>query len=245
MIKHNWSMDLFGDGIGKIEVVDYMGDDLSVVNAARVSFGGGADYAKIGVDGVGILASKDAKLIQYLAKNEHWSPFRHVQVQFAIKVPKFIAQQHWKHIVGTAYSGDGWNEKSMRYTEMKDELYTPQLVRGQSKSNKQCSSEVLEHSAEWTKLIAEANQASYTMYKRLIDGGVARETARGVLPLNTYTEYYWTTSLQAVCNFIKLRLASGAQGEIRDLASAVYSLIQPIFPVSIDALLGKVVANLE
>lgn len=283
-------INLFEDGIGKMELKGSFGDDLTVVNAARVSFGKGAVFAKgesvraylqgadqfkSHVQGVSlspkgevfaseyppdkytqayydyaltqsrndsnmVLKPEDFKLINYLAKHQHMSPFRHTTIQFAVKVPEFVARQHYKHIIGCAYSGDGWNELSMRYTEMQNEFYVPQEIRGQNQKNKQCSSDVLENSELLRQFIDESNEVAFERYQHLIEQGVSRETARGVLPLNTYTQYYWTVSLEAACHFIHLRRASGAQGEIRELAEALFKLIQPLFPCSVTALLGGV-----
>jgi thymidylate synthase (FAD) len=218
---------------GFIELVDSMGSDLTIVNSARVSFG--KRKAK--------LSDGDRKLIGYLAEHKHWSPFRHVQFQFHCKVPEFVARQWYKHVVGIAYSemptvDHAWNEISMRYVNASDfNFYTPDAFRAQSENNRQASTDT---PVDDPALLADYQrhcESSLALYHRLVEKGVAREQARGLLPLSIYTEFYWTASLQALAHFIQLRRHEGAQYEIRLAADALERLAQSVAPVALNALL--------
>jgi thymidylate synthase (FAD) len=212
-----------------------MGSDLTVVNSARVSFG--KRKTKLGND--------DIKLIKYLAKNRHDSPFRHVYFQFHIKMPEFLARQMYKHIVGINYSemhtnDHAWNEISGRYVDLGDvDMFTPTVFRKQSKDNKQASEGVSRCQLISKSVFNLTHLLSRLAYKFLIGLGVSREQARAILPLSFYTEFYWTASLQAACHFISLRNKAGAQGEIVEFANAIESLIRPIVPVSVESLLTR------
>lgn len=222
---------------GFVELVDWLGSDLTVVNSARVSFG---KRKKTLSDG-------DKKLIKYLAEHKHWSPFRHVQLQFHCKVPEFVARQWYKHVVGIAYSeaptvDHAWNEISLRYVDASDfNFYTPQGFRKQSEDNKQASTDdlVSDPDGALEREVRSHGQKSLDLYHRMLEHGVAREQARGVLPLNIYTEFYWTVSLQALVNFIHLRKHPGAQYEIRLYADALEQLTRLAVPVSYECLLGQ------
>jgi thymidylate synthase (FAD) len=221
------------DDIGFVEVVDHMGSDLTTVNSARVSYGGRST----------ILNDKDKKLINYLAKNDHTSPFRHAMITFHVKCPEFVARQWYKHIVGCNFSvGDsishGWNEISGRYVEYTPEFYTPKTLRMQSTDSKQASSETSKLD-KYSGAVLARTAMSFKTYKDLLEAGVAKEQARMVLPFNTYTEYYWTASLHAVAHFCKLRDHEHAQYEIREYAKAVSELARVVFPHSFDALMGR------
>ncbi|MEB3245981.1 MAG: FAD-dependent thymidylate synthase [Vampirovibrionales bacterium] len=222
---------------GFVTLIDVLGSDLTVVNAARVSFG----KRKTELD------AADEKLIGYLARHQHWSPFRHVQLQFHCKVPEFVARQWYKHVVGIAYSEGGatsidhaWNEISMRYVDASEfDYYTPAPgFRQQSANNRQASMDDLVPDASGALMQAytQQSQQALALYTQLVAAGVAKEQARGVLPLNIYTEFYWTASLQAVVNFIKLRQHAGAQFEIREYADALAALTQHAVPASYKAL---------
>lgn len=220
---------------GFVEFVDSMGTDLNVVNSARVSFGKRKTEISEG----------DKKLIKYLAEHKHWSPFRHVYFQFHCKVPEFIARQWYKHVVGIAYTDaatidHAWNEISLRYVDAGDfDYYIPQGgFRKQAEDNKQASTdEVIQSEALDAAYKLQCDEA-LKLYNTLISQGVAREQARGVLPLNIYTEFYWSVSLQALVNFIHLRKHPGAQYEIRLYAEALEKFVQRVVPVSYQALLG-------
>lgn len=221
---------------GFVELIDWLGSDLTIVNSARVSFGKRKTE----------LTDGDTKLIKYLAQHKHWSPFRHVQLQFHCKVPEFVARQWYKHVVGIAYSegmaiDHAWNEISMRYVDASEfNFYAPDGFRKQSENNRQASTdELVDDPGETLKHRYEAHaKASFQLYEEMVLAGVAKEQARGVLPLNIYTEFYWTASLQAVVNFIKLRKHEGAQFEIRAYANAIEQHVKTVVPVSYEALLA-------
>lgn len=222
---------------GFVELVGSLGSDLTVVNAARVSFG------KRKAE----LSDADAKLIRYLAVHQHWSPFRHVQLQFHCKVPEFVARQWYKHVVGIAYTevptvDHAWNEISLRYVDASHfEFYVPQGFRKQSEDNKQASlDETVDDPGDTLKhRFRHQCQEALALYEEMIVAGVAKEQARGVLPLSIYTEFYWTASLQAVVNFIKLRKHPGAQFEIREYANAIEGLTKTVVPISYAALMEE------
>lgn len=221
---------------GFVELVDTLGSDLTVVNAARVSFGKRKTE----------LSEGDQKLIQYLAKHQHWSPFRHVQLQFHCKVPEFVARQWYKHVVGITYTeassiDHAWNEISLRYVDASEfSFYTPAGFRRQSEDNKQASTDELVDDPSNVLMQRYQNQcqAAFDLYEVMVAAGVAKEQARGVLPLSVYTEFYWTASLQAIVNFIKLRKHPGAQFEIREYANAIEKFVQKAVPVSYASLLA-------
>ncbi len=212
---------------GFVRLVDAMGSDLSVVNAARVSFGKRKESFEEG----------DAKLITYLAKHEHTSPFRHAYLQFHVKAPIFVFRQWMKHQVGCS-----WNEISGRYVEFPDdEVFVPASFRQQAKVNKQGSEGEIEAGNRGPAMEAylDACRTSVAQYKAMLELGVCREQARCVLPLGLYSEVYWTTSLQAVAHFIRLRSESHAQWEIQEYARAVRALMEDRFPASLRALLDS------
>jgi thymidylate synthase (FAD) len=212
---------------GFVRLVDAMGSDLSVVNAARVSFGKRKDTFEEG----------DVKLINYLAMHEHTSPFRHAYLQFHVKAPIFVFRQWMKHQVGCS-----WNEISGRYVEFPDdEYFVPAAFRQQAKVNKQGSEGEIEAENREAAMAAylDACRNSVAQYKAMLELGVCREQARCVLPLGLYSEVYWTTSLQAVAHFIRLRSESHAQWEIQEYARAVRALMEDRFPASLKALLDS------
>jgi len=222
---------------GFVELVDSMGSDLTVVNSARVSFGKRVES----------ISERDEGLIRFLAKHKHWSPFRHVQLQFHCKVPEFVARQWYKHVVGIAYTDQAsvdhaWNEISLRYINACDiDFYTPESFRQQSSDNKQASVDdpVDDPQGELKEQYSTHSRNALTLYQRLTEAGVAREQARGVLPLNIYTEFYWTASLQAIANFIQLRQHATAQFEIREYAEAIDSFTAKVVPLSYRHLLNR------
>lgn len=212
---------------GFVQLVDCMGGDLSIVNAARVSYGKRKETFE----------EKDTKLIRYLATHEHTSPFRHAYLQFHVKAPIFVFRQWMKHQVGCS-----WNEISGRYVEFpEDEFHVPTLFRQQAVVNKQGSEGAVADQKAATEAYLGSCKASVASYKQLLEAGVCREQARCVLPLGLYSEVYWTTSLQAVAHFIRLRSESHAQWEIQEYARAVRALVEPRFPASLAALLDSTV----
>ena len=213
---------------GFIEVVDSLGSDLTVVNSARVSFGKRKEK----------FDKSDERLVRYLAKHKHYSPFRHLQIQFHIKAPEFVMRQWYKHVVGIETTSNGstkdhaWNEISGRYVPV-EEYYIPKIWRKQSDDNKQASEGELDNEQN-SRAIHYYNTALTTtinMYDRLInDLGVAKEQARVILPLSQYTEVYWTASFQAVMNFIELRNEKTSQIEIQEYAKVMLEQMKEVFP---------------
>ena len=212
---------------GFIEVVDSLGNDLTVVNSARVSFGKRKT----------VWNASDRRLVKYLAKYKHYSPFRHLQVQFHIKAPEFVMRQWYKHVVGiettsnSASKDHAWNEISGRYVPVED-FYTPDVWRKQSEDNKQASEGVLDdlQQKRMEDCYNEYMRQVEMTYDRMIDAGMAKEQARIILPLNQYTEVYWTASFQAIMNFIELRNEKTSQWEIQQYAKVLLELMHETFP---------------
>ena len=211
---------------GFVKLVDHMGSDLSVVNAARVSFGKRKD----------VFDDADEKLVSYLAQHDHTSPFRHTAMTFHVKAPIFVFRQWMKHRIASEF-----NEISGRYVEFpEDEFFVPETFRRQAKVNKQGSEGQVDGptGVQAQELFLAACRNSVTQYKALIQLGVCREQARCVLPLGLYSEVYWTVSLQAAAHFIRLRTDSHAQWEIQQFAHGVRQLVEGIFPAGLKALLA-------
>ena len=206
----------------KVKLVDKMGTDLSVVNAARVSFAKESEWERPDLY-ENQLKDSDIKLIQYLAKHKHWSPFAHASLQFHIKAPIFVARQLVKHQVGLV-----WNEVSRRYVDDEPEFYIPQVWRKRpDKSIKQGSSnETIEYDISGS--IEFVNQT----YKNLLREGVAPEMARMVLPQNLYTEWYWSGTLYAFSRVCNLRCAKDTQSETREIANGIRDICSSEFPTS-------------
>ena len=212
---------------GYIEVVDTLGDDLTPVNAARVSFGGRSKE----------FTDKDRRLSKFLIKHKHFSPFRHQHIMVIIKAPEFVLRQWYKHVVGiettsTHVTKDhAWNEISGRYVEVED-FYFPEVWRKQSEDNKQASEGQLEGIN--SKIVENIYKDHMTLtlqhYETLLMKGVAKEQARIVLPLSQYTHVWWTASFQSVMNFIELRDEPTAQWEIQQYAKVLKQVMLDIFP---------------
>ena len=228
-----------------VDLVDHMGTDLTVVNAARVSFDKASfwEYSTVEHPEFGPIRDEhlsvaDTKLIHYLAKHNHWSPFAHTSIQLRIKAPIFVARQLVKHVVGGV-----WNEVSRRYVDSEPEFFFPEVWRGRPTDGaKQGSSGEVTH-VHGVLVSHGAQYAASTAlgtYNQLIDGGVAPEQARMILPQNMMTEWYWTGSLMFFARVCKERLASGAQAETRDVASLIAREVELLFPVSWNALMGGV-----
>lgn len=208
-----------------VEVTDVFGNDLKVANAARVSFGKQSHE----------FTDKDEKLISYLAKHKHMSPFRQCAVTFRIKMPIFVMRQFVRHRIGVEI-----NEISGRYAELPKDMYVPVEWRLQSTDNKQGSSGVIEDfdlAAELHQQYMDTLDVCWDMYQRLLSNGVAKEQARVVLPVATYTEIMVTMSLEAIAHFCKLREDGHAQFEIREIAHAMRDRTMKLFPVSFNALM--------
>ena len=212
---------------GFIEVVDSLGNDLTVVNSARVSFGKRKEK----------FDKSDERLVRYLAKYKHYSPFRHLQVQFHIKAPEFVMRQWYKHVVGiettsnSATKDHAWNEISGRYVPVED-YYHPSVWRKQSDDNKQASEGVLDdlQQARMNDSYEALMQNVRMTYDRMVAAGMAKEQARIILPLNQYTEGYWTASFQAIVNFIELRDEKTSQWEIQEYAKVMKELMYEVYP---------------
>ena len=210
---------------GFIEVVDSLGNDLTVVNSARVSFGKRKEKWD----------KSDERLVRYLAKHKHYSPFRHLQVQFHIKAPEFVMRQWYKHVVGIETTSNSsakdhaWNEISGRYVEYSD-FYIPENFRAQSSDNKQASEGLVEDQESAEKLWSDAQQKSIESYEKMIEMGMAKEQARSILPLTVYTQVWWTASFQSIMNFIELRDEATAQIEIQEYARVLKKIMLNVFP---------------
>ena len=223
------SVELYGDGIGSVDYVQHMGEDLTVVNSARVSFG----QEKQEVD------DKDKKLINYLIKHRHTSTLEHNLITFRFTVPLFIRSQHHRHRTWS------YNEISRRYTDVDLQFYEPKQFRTQHKSNRQASNEnelinppVLDNSSILVPVAEQVeihHKQSLLLYERMIDAGVCREQARGILPQNLYTQYYGTVNLSNLLKFIDLRTHEGAQWEIQKVAKACLEIATDLYPETVGA----------
>lgn len=217
----------------KVTLIDNMGSDLTVVNAARVSFHKKKD----------VFDESDAKLIRYLATHQHWTPFSHPTLTLLCKAPIFVARQLFKHKVGLTE-----NEVSRRYVDEAPEFYTPDHWRGRPKgSAKQGSSDEVIESMLFSGIEESGKgspdsfyqshlQTSLDLYLDMINNGIAPEQARMVLPQSMMTEWYWTGSLAAFSRVCKLRLDSHAQNETREIAQMISDIIEPLYPCSWKAL---------
>ena len=210
---------------GYIELIDTLGDDLTPVNAARVSFDG---FSKEFTD-------KDRKLSKYLIKHKHFSPFRHQHCMFVIKAPEFVMLQWYKHVVGIETTSShptkdhAWNEISGRYVPY-TEFYEPTEFRKQSQDNKQASEGLIEEQVGASLLWKESQQIAIQNYERMLEMGMAKEQARSILPLTVYTKVWWTASFQSIMNFIELRDEPTSQIEIQEYARALKTIMLETFP---------------
>lgn len=209
----------------QVDYVDHLGGDINVVNAARVSF------AKEVKD---FDLEKDTKLINYLAKHNHFTPLAHTSVTIRVKAPIFMARQFVKHQIGLV-----WNEESRRYIDDEPEFYIPKELRGRPVNAKQGSNGVLENSELFSDMIVSESKRCLDLYKRLLDGNVAPEQARMVLPQNTMTNWMWTGSLVAFSRVVKLRVDSHAQQEAQELGLLINNTVKDLYPVSWKALMSN------
>ena len=216
----------------KVDYVCHMGSDINVVNAARVSFAKETQEFDL---------EKDSKLINYLAKHNHWSPLAHTSVSIRVKAPIFMARQFVKHQIGLV-----WNEESRRYIDDEPEFYKPVIWRGRPENVKQGSSDSEVKILRWNDY--EGDQYADNVYNNLIENckyiydnmlesGVAPEMARMVLPQSVMTNWIWTGSLVAFARVCKLRLDSHAQREAQELAQLINDVVAPLYPVSWAALM--------
>jgi thymidylate synthase (FAD) len=218
---------------GYVRLVDNMGSDLSIVNAARASFGKEVDE----------ISTRDAKLIDFLAREHHFSPFRHAFMTFEFKAPLVVARQHWKYVVGSDHTMDSWNESSRRYITMDPDFYIPKNDewRLAPEDKKQGSSGIADpfNGSILTDALERYIEQGEALYSMAMDSGIAPEQARLFLPAySMYVVYRWSCSLQSVVLFLSQRMAEDSQFEIQEYAKAVYQFVQPIYPLSIMALMG-------
>ena len=213
----------------KATLKDHMGSDITVVNAARVSFGKVSDWEYQDSQTMR-LSERDTKLVKYLSKHNHISPFGHCFASFHVKAPIFVARQLVKH------SFLRWNEVSRRYVDDEPEFYVPDVWRGKSADKKQGSEGVvIDH---WiTSEVHSANRAIKKMYEEMLIEGVAPEQARMILPQSTLTEWIWSGSLDAFARMCKLRCAADTQYETRVVADQISEVMGDLFPVSWSALM--------
>ena len=197
-----------------VELVDKMGSDLTVVNAARVSYGKNKEQ----------FDDKDEKLIKFLAEHNHWSPFAHASIQFRIKAPVFVARQLVKHQVGLV-----WNEVSRRYVDYEPEFYTPDEWRGKPLNSKQGSDGTVDIDNNEYRIMMEKLQ---NYYDTMLNKGVAPEMARMVLPQSMMTEWYWSGTLYAFARVCQLRCAKDTQAETRIIADSIDEFCNEEFPYS-------------
>ena len=215
----------------EVKLIDKMGSDLSVVNAARVSFSKISKWESIPEAGPteGILTLADEKLIKYLAKHDHWSPFGHASMQFHIEAPVFVARQLVKHQVGLV-----WNEVSRRYVDSEPKFYMPEAWRGAPENKKQGSSDI-NIDIDPDDFVRMYDSAKW-MYKYLLERGVCPEQARMLLPQSMMTEWYWSGTLYAFARVCNLRCKDDAQLETQMVANQIDELAKEIFPYSWEAL---------
>jgi len=228
MTDYAKSIELYNDGIGKVEYVSHMGTDLTVCNSARVSFGNEKEA----------LDERDCKLINYLIRHRHTSTLEHNVITFRFSVPLFVRSQHHRHRTWS------YNEISRRYTDVDIRFYEPDTFRTQHKSNRQASNaEELRDPLVWrhlsceaaSKAVREHHAGCLRFFNTLLDTGICREQARGVLPQNMYTEYYGTVNLNNLLKFIDLRTHEGAQWEIQKAAEACLEIATDLWPVTVSA----------
>ncbi len=213
----------------EVQLIDKMGSDLTVVNAARVSYAKESEWESVTPAGPlpGVIKEKDEKLIGFLAKHNHWSPFAHCSLQFRIKAPIFVARQLVKHQVGLS-----WNEVSRRYVDFPPELYKPESWRGRPIDSKQGSDGTVELGQTIDHNLETTMESCLILYHTLIEKGVAPEQARMVLPQSMITEWYWSGSLYAFARVCNLRCAKDTQKETRDIADKINKICEELFPYS-------------
>jgi thymidylate synthase (FAD) len=230
-MSYEKTVDLYEDGIGKVQYIDHMGSDLTIVNSARVSFGVEKEE----------LNARDKKLINYLVKHRHTSTFEHNVVTFKFVVPLFVRSQHMRHRTWS------YNEISRRYTDKDLAFYSPNAFRTQHKSNRQSSNKDEINPILYPDLsdsnfgltcadyLKQHTRLAKELFEQLMSAGVCREQARMVLPQSMYTEYYGTVNLNNLLKFIDLRTHDGAQKEIQDTAAACLEIATDLWPEAVGA----------
>ncbi len=211
-------LDPLEDGISSVELLRVSGSDLDIANAARVSYG------RISHE----ISERDKTLITFLMEHEHTSPFEHNQLSFRIKAPIFVTRQWMRHRMNS------YNEISYRYVKVNTEFYIPATFRMQDAQNKQSSFGAFVNE-EMLAAYKQSLEYSYDTYNKMLDAGICREQARAILPVATYTEFIFTCNLHSLMHFLKLRLGSGAQKEIRAYAKSLLILALPHFSITLDA----------
>ncbi|NLY47381.1 MAG: FAD-dependent thymidylate synthase [Tissierella sp.] len=230
------------EGFRRIDVLDHgyvilhdvIGSDLTVVNAARVSYNKRKE----------VLDEKDVRLIQFLAREGHTSPFRHCVLQFEVYAPLMVARQWWKYVVGSDHIMDAWNESSRRYVTEEPVFYVPKVRewREAPENSKQGSGAPVSSpvGAWYTLQLFKLIETAERLYNNALQDGICPEQARLFLPAyGLYVRWYWTGSLQSVCHFLNQRLGEDAQQEIQEYAKAVYQLAKEKFPISVQELVNK------
>ena len=204
------------DGQGWVGLIDHLGSESTIVNAARVSFGKITDS----------MTPRDVKLLEYLIENRHTSPMEHLVFTFSVHCPLFVRGQWHRHRTWS------YNEISRRYTEIDLEFYTPPKLRRQAENNRQASVEEddFPEGEALRGLISDHNRVSFELYEKLLAAGVCREQARGVLPQNMMVTFWGTVDLSNLIHFLELRDSPHAQWEIREYARAIKTLIEPVVP---------------
>ena len=215
---------------GYVKLIDHMGDDITVVNTARTSFDKSIDT----------LGNNDVKLINFLVKNKHDSCLRHCVMTFELRAPLMVCRQFWKHVVGSSHLDDqvGWNENSRRYVTENEEFYLPEHFLGIPESKKQGAAGPVDNdiNSKYNSLLKQYQFQGEYLYHAAIDDGIAPEQARLFLPAyGLYVNWRWTGSLNAIMNFLDLRLDSHAQSEIQSYAQAVEQFVKEIYPVTYNA----------
>lgn len=208
----------------KVKLIDSMGSDLTVVNAARVSFAKQSE----------VMLEQDDRLIHYLAEHGHWSPFAHAFLQFRVKAPIFVARQLVKHQVGLS-----WNEVSRRYVDSDPEFHNPTTWRGRPTDSKQGSDGDISNQNIAKQILEQTNLLAFKNYKALIAEGVAPEMARMILPQTMMTEWFWSGSLHAFARVCKQRLDPHTQEETRVIAHDIDKHCASSFPLSWSALMAS------
>jgi thymidylate synthase (FAD) len=235
-MSYQKTIDLYGDDIGKVQYIDHMGTDLTIVNSARVSFGVEKEE----------LDDRDKKLINYLVKHKHTSTFEHNVVTFKFVVPLFVRSQHMRHRTWS------YNEISRRYTDKDLTFYSPKSFRTQHKSNRQSSNQDeinpilypdlsdIAFGIKVDQVMETHNRRSLDLFNQILASGVCREQARMVLPQGMYTEYYGTVNLSNLLKFISLRTHEGAQWEIQKVALACLEIAAELWPTAVDGFRNQV-----
>ena len=215
---------------GYVRQIDSFGNDLSVVNAARVSFDKSSDE----------MNTRNERLIEYLVEHRHDSVLRHCAMTLEVYAPLFVARQWWKHHVASTFVDDqnGWNESSRRYVTEEPQFYVPGAWRGMSENKKQGSSDPVDEyiSEKYNSILESSVEKGIKSYNEALDDGIAVEQARLLLPAYAmYVRWRWTASLNALLHFISLRTGSGSQWEITQYAQAVYDIVHGEFPITVHA----------